>query len=268
VKKLAETPHTEREAELGPRELRRYERQLMLRNWGAQKQGRLKASTVFIAGAGGLGCAAGAYLAAAGAGRIRLCDSGKVEVSNLNRQFFYGERDVGRDKVMSAVRRILRINPHVSAVGLQERIDGDSVSGLVGNADIMVDCLDNFETRFVLNELSVKKSIPLIHAGVNALTGQLTFIHPPETPCLRCLFPHVPAGGPVPIIGAVAGVIGCLEALEAIKYLTGTGRLLKNRLLVWDGGPGDFEEIMLQRSEACPVCGLNAGEKGIRRVES
>jgi molybdopterin/thiamine biosynthesis adenylyltransferase len=252
---LGEPSRTGTEAALGPGELRRYDRQLMLRNWGARTQGMLKASTVFIAGAGGLGCAAGAYLAAAGVGRIRLCDSGKVEVSNLNRQFFYGERDAGHDKVRKAVRQIRRINPLVTAVGLLERIDGESVADLVGNADIMVDCLDNFETRYVLNELAVKKSIPLVHAGVNAMAGQLTFIHPPATPCLRCVFPDAPPAGPVPIIGAVAGVIGCMEALEAVKYLTGTGRLLKNRLLVWDGGPGDFEEVKLQRSEACPVCG-------------
>ncbi|KPJ84796.1 MAG: adenylyltransferase [Spirochaetes bacterium DG_61] len=244
---------------LTPEERERYDRQLILSGWGEEGQKKLKAATVFIAGAGGLGSAAGVYLAAAGVGCIRLCDSGKVELSNLNRQILYSDSDIGEEKVQSAIRTLRRINPHVRIVGLKLHIDSSTVANLVADSDIMVDCLDNFETRYVLNRHAVANSLPLVHAGVYGMAGQISFLHSPHTPCLRCIFPEPPSKGVFPVVGATAGVIGCLEAFEVLKYLTGLGGLLKNRLLIWEGDLARFEEVKIGRNLACPICAKKQG---------
>jgi molybdopterin/thiamine biosynthesis adenylyltransferase len=210
---------------------------------------------VFVAGAGGLGCASVAYLAAAGVGCIRLCDRGRVERSNLNRQFFYSDDDVGEVKVRIAAQRIRVINPQVQVVALNEQIEPESVSALVSDAHVIVDCLDNFATRYVINEFVIERSVPFVHAGVYGMAGQITFIHPPHTPCLRCIFPEAPGQELFPIIGATTGVIGSLEALETLKFLTRVGQLLMNRLLIFEGDLGSFEEVSVMRNPACPACG-------------
>jgi adenylyltransferase/sulfurtransferase len=241
-------------------EFARYRRQMNMPGWGEDAQGRLKAATVFIAGAGGLGCAVGTYLAAAGVGRIRICDDGAVERSNLNRQTLYTAGDVGRPKTEAASEALGRLNPHVEVVGLGRRLTEDSVAALVGDAEVAVDCLDNFASRLVLNAHAVKASLPFVHAGARGTSGQITFIRPPQTPCLRCVFP---ARGPeadeeLPVVGAAPGVMGALEALETLKFLTGTGKLLAGRLLVWDGAAATFDEVAVRKDPACVVCGAHA----------
>ena len=241
---------------LNERERERYGRQMLLPGWGEAAQEKLRKAVVFIAGAGGLGCPAALYLAAAGVGTLRICDCEDVELSNLNRQLLYSGEDVGGLKVTAAARSLARLNPHVEVVPLHARISDDSIAELAADAVLMIDCLDNFETRFVLNRFAVRRGLPLIHAGVTGLSGQITFIHPPETGCLACLVPEAPAAaGLFPILGATAGVLGTLQAMEALKYLAGSGTVLTNRLLFYDGERMDFQEVALERDPRCQVCG-------------
>ena len=240
---------------LSPRELERYHRQLILPGWGVEAQARLRAATVFIAGAGGLGSPVAQYLAAAGVGTLRICDAGRVELSNLNRQLLHADRDLKRLKVRSARRTVRRVNPYVRVVPLHAVIDERSVEALVSDAELILDCLDNFPTRQVLNAFAVRRSLPMIHAGVTGYCGQITFLHPPATACLACIVPASPPQAVFPILGATAGLLGCLEALEALKYLTGSGPLLVGRLLFCDGSAMQFQEVAIERDPRCPVCG-------------
>lgn len=235
--------------------MERYRRQLALPGWGEEGQERLSRATVFVAGLGGLGSPLAMYLAAAGVGTLRVCDSGAVELSNLNRQLLYAAPDVGRPKTRSAGRTLHRLNPQARIVPLAEPIDERSAAALVGEADLIVDCLDNFQTRLALNALAVARGLPLIHAGVSGFCGQITFLHPPATACLACLVPQAPPQETVPIVGPTAGLLGCLEALEALKFLTGAGPLLSGRLLFCDGAAMQFQEVAVERDPRCPVCG-------------
>lgn len=235
-------------------ELNRYNRQIILQGWGDDAQIRISESTVFIAGVGGLGSAVSFYLAAAGTGRLLLCDDGEVELSNLNRQIIHTNEGQGVKKVFSAAQRIEDLNPHVRSVALDRRIDEQSISELARDADIIVDCMDNFKTRYILNRFAVKEGIPLVHAGVYGMAGQLTFIESPSTPCLQCIFPEAPPSEVFPVVGATVGVVGSLEAMEVLKYLTGTGDLLKSRLLLFEGDIMKFEELPLEKNPSCPVC--------------
>ncbi len=210
---------------------------------------------MFIAGAGGLGSPVSIYLAAAGVGMLRICDFGEPELSNLNRQVLHTEEDIGKNKTLSAKETIAKINPQVKVENLSDKIEKGNISQLVGSAQIIVDCMDNFPARHILNEHAVKAGLPFIHAGVFGMSGQITFIHTPETPCLYCTLPGSPPPEVFPIVGATAGVIGTLEALEVLKYLTGKGNLLKNRMLFWDGELMNFHEITLQKDPRCPICG-------------
>lgn len=239
---------------LTPEEMERYRRQIAIPGWGEEGQKRLKQSTVFVAGAGGLGSPFLLYLSYAGVGSIRICDDGKLERSNLNRQILYGEDDLGTFKAAAAAKRLQNANPHLEVVPLTGRIDDDTVEDLVGDADLIVDCLDNFETRYVINRFSVRKGFPFIHAGVAGFSGQMLFVHPPETACLACVFPEVPESGMIPIAGATAGVMGSLEAVEAVRYLLGEEPAGKNRLLIWSGDDMVFDSIEIEKADACPVC--------------
>lgn len=236
-------------------ELKRYNRQIILDGWGDDAQLRIRNATAFIAGAGGLGSAVSLYLAAAGAGTLRICDHGEVELSNLNRQIMHTNESQGKKKVLSAAERIASLNPHVRTVALDEGIDDHSIADLAADSDIIVDCMDNFETRYVLNRFAVERGIPLVHAGIYGMAGQITFIESPATPCLQCIFPEAPPPEVFPVVGATVGVIGSLEALEALKCLTGMGTLLKSRLLLFEGDIMKFEELPLEKNPSCSVCG-------------
>ena len=235
-------------------EQNRYGRQILLDNWGAQGQHRLKTSTVFIAGAGGLGSPATIYLAVAGVGRIRICDMDSLEPTNLNRQILHDHTRVGLNKAVSARQTLELTNPHVEVTALTETIGADNVDRLVGDADIVVDCLDNFATRYVLNDSAMRLHIPLVYGSVWGMEGRLSFFQPPETPCLRCLFPEGPPKGVFPVVGVTPGVIGTLEAMEALKFLTGLGGNFKSKLLVWDGSAMTFKTLPIKRDPQCPVC--------------
>jgi molybdopterin/thiamine biosynthesis adenylyltransferase len=237
----------------------RYHRQMMIQNWGEAGQLKLKSASVFIAGAGGLGSPVSTYVAAAGVGEIRICDADCVELSNLNRQILHFDARIGELKAVSAGKTLRALNPAIRVITYSDRLSADTVDRLVGNADIVVDCLDNYDARFVLNTYCLRHHIPLVHGAVSGMWGQVTFLKPPEGPCLRCIFPQAPPAEPVPVVGAAPGLVGCIEALEVLKYLTGIGSLLKGRLLLVDGAEMSFESIVIERNPSCPDCGALKG---------
>jgi len=240
---------------LTPREQIRYQRQMLLPGWGEEGQQRLKKARVLVAGAGGLGSPAAIYLAVAGVGELVVVDHDGVDLSNLNRQILHREADVGRPKVASAWERLTSLNRDVDVQVFHETITVENVGRLVGDVQVIVDCLDNFPTRYLLNRVAIDRRIPLIHGAVWGLEGRLTFLEPGQTPCLRCLVPEAPPAETFPVVGATAGVIACLQATEVLKHLTGLGDVLRNRLLLYDGLTMEFQTLKVRRDPACPECG-------------
>jgi adenylyltransferase/sulfurtransferase len=234
-------------------ELKRYERQI--RVFGADGQERLKNAKVFVAGAGGLGSAISIYLAAAGIGRIRIVDHEKIELSNLNRQILHCDEDVGREKAASAEEKLKKINPDVSLEAISETIEENNVLELVDDFDLIVDAMDNFHTRYLLNRAAIVKNIPFFHGAINGLYGQATTIIPGKTACLRCIFPEPPPSMTFPVVGATCGVIGCIQVTEIVKYIVKMGSSLENRLLLWDGLNAKIDEIEIERNPSCEDCG-------------
>ncbi|MCQ1534680.1 HesA/MoeB/ThiF family protein [Methanosarcina sp. KYL-1] len=241
-------------------EREKYSRQILL--FGEEGQEKLKNARVFVAGAGGLGSPVSTYLAIAGIGKIILADFDSVDLSNLNRQFLHHEKDVGRSKVESAKEKLLSMNPGIDVEVIKEMLTESNAGSLVPECDLIVDALDNLETRHILNRLAVKRKIPLIHGAVTGYDGQVTTIIPGKTPCFYCIFPRISRKEIFPVLGATPGVIGAIQANEAIKFLTGQGKLLESRLLFWNGLSGSFSEITLAKLNNCPVCGGLKGESG------
>ncbi len=233
----------------------RYQRQLLITGWDSDTQERLKKSTVFVAGAGGLGSAVLYYLAVAGTGTIRLCDFDTVELSNLNRQILHFTEDIGSRKADSARGKLTRANPSITIDPLTERLTDDNAAGLIGNADLIIDCLDNNAARRIINAVSVDKGIPMVHGAVAGFQGQIALLEPPRTACLRCFLPDIDPAGKVPVAGATAGFIGSLQAMEALKHLTGIGETLSGKLLLFDGRAMQWDSISLAKNPRCPACG-------------
>lgn len=244
---------------LSERELERYRRQMMMEGWGEETQRKLKRSTVFIAGAGGLGSPVAIYLAVAGIGHLKICDFDAPDYTNLNRQILHDPSRIGTNKALSAQMTLRTINPDVEVIPVTDKIVAENVDDIVGDSAIVMDCMDNFETRFLLNEAALRKRIPLVHGAIWGIDGRLTFIQAPDTPCLRCLVPEAPPREVFPVLGATPGVIGTLQVIEAIKYLTGIGEPLRNELLVWEGGRTRFTRLRLRRDPQCPTCGAAGG---------
>ncbi len=240
--------------QLSQTELDRYKRQMMMEGWGEPVQKSLKGATVFVAGAGGLGSPVSIYLAVAGVGKLRICDFDAPEMSNLNRQILHDHTRVGVNKALSAQQTLARINPDVEVVPITTRIEADNVDELVGDARIILDCMDNYPTRFVLNDCAIRKGIPLVHGSIWGIEGRLTFIRVPATACLRCIVPEAPPKEVFPVIGATPGVIGTLQVMEAIKYLAGIGKNLEGKMLAWDGTDMSFRTFKTRRDPACPSC--------------
>ena len=240
---------------LSESELRRYSRQLHLDDGIKIDQERLKNSRVLIAGAGGLGSPVSMYLAAAGVGTLVICDNDEVELSNLNRQLLHGTAGIGRPKTDSAAERLRGINPEISIITFNTDIS-DSIEEAAANCDLIIDCLDNIATRYVINGYCMKHGVPLLHGGVRGLAGQVSMLMPPETACLRCIFPEdIGNKNPIPILGSTAGITGSIQATEAVKYLCTKKSSLKNRLLIFDGTEWEFTSIELSKNPACPACG-------------
>jgi adenylyltransferase/sulfurtransferase len=238
---------------LSERELERYKRQILL--FGEEGQENLKKAKIFVAGAGGLGSPISIYLAVAGVGTLTIVDKDVVELTNLNRQILHYDRDIGKKKTASAAEKLREINPDITVKVVETTIDETNVDNLVGSSDGIVDAMDNFPTRYLLNETAVKKKIPLFHGAIRGLYGQTTTIIPGVTPCLKCIFPKAPPKEVFPVVGVTPGFIGMIQATEVIKYLIHDGRLLTGRLLIWDGFESHAEEICIERDPKCPVCG-------------
>jgi len=238
---------------LSKEELERYNRQIMV--WSIEAQEKLKKSTVLVVGAGGLGSAVSLYLTAAGVGRLIIIDPQEVELSNLNRQVLHWTPDIGRQKVESAKEKLENLNPHVKVEAVAEKFTEKNAARLLGQADVAVDAADNWATRFTLNRACVKLGKPFVHAGVRGMYGQLTVVYPGKGPCLRCIIPRTPPEeAPLPVIGALPGIMGTIEALEALKLITGHGKPLIGKLLIFDGNRGETTILTVKRRTNCPVC--------------
>jgi len=250
---------------LSAEERERFARQLVLRGVGEAGQGRLKDGRVLVVGAGGLGSAACFYLAAAGVGTLGVVDFDRVTLSNLNRQILHTPADLGRPKTDSAARRLTDLNPALEVIQYPEQLTPERAAEMAAAYDLVVECSDTFETKFLVNGACVQTGTPLVWASVLAWEGQMSVVLPGRGPCYRCLFPPAfdPGGAPtareVGILGAVAGTMGALEAVEAVKVLLGVGNPLVGRLLVWDGWAGTFEEVSFAPQPGCPACGGGAG---------
>jgi molybdopterin/thiamine biosynthesis adenylyltransferase len=234
------------------RELERYRRQMML--FGEDGQELLKKAHIFIAGAGGLGSPVSIYLAVAGVGTITIVDMDVVEGTNLNRQILHYDRDIGRKKTESAEEKLQELNPDIIINAIDMKIDASNAKKLVGNADGIVDAMDNYPTRYLLNDVAIVKQIPFFHGGIRGFYGQATTIIPGSTPCLKCIFPKAPPREEFPVVGVTAGIIGAIQSNEVIKYIIGSGDLLTNRLFIWDGMQAHAEEICTERNPSCEAC--------------
>jgi adenylyltransferase/sulfurtransferase len=230
----------------------RYSRQIRL--FGEAGQERLKSTSVFIAGAGSLGSVLSIYMAAAGFGKIRIADCDSVESSNLNRQVLHWSDDVGRNKADSARETLQGINPQIEVEALVETINDESIDRLLQGCDLIMDAMDNFPTRHLLNKAALRHKIPLFHGAICGWLGQATTILPGRTACLRCVFPRPPPAATFPALGSTCGVIGSIQVTEAVKYVLGTGELLENRLLLWDGLSASMDEVAFERHPDCEDC--------------
>jgi adenylyltransferase/sulfurtransferase len=244
---------------LTPSEQERYDRQIMIGEIGQEGQEKLKRSRVVIAGTGGLGSPIAIYLTAAGIGMIRLIDHDQVALSNLNRQILHWEEDIGRKKVDSARTKLRNLNRAVEIEAIAETVTEGNVSKLVNGCDVIVDAMDNLPARYILNRCAIEKNIPFFHGAVNGFEGRVMTILPGKTACLRCMYRGPVPQEKFPVIGVAPAVIGVSQATEVIKYLLGIGRLLTNRLLIYDGLKVSFSEFTVNKNPDCDHCGSRAG---------
>jgi adenylyltransferase/sulfurtransferase len=254
--------HDEPSADLGHEEILRYSRHLMMPEVGMTGQRRLRAARVLCVGAGGLGAPAALYLAAAGVGRLGLVDHDSVELSNLQRQVLHGTGDVGRSKLDSARATLAELNPHVDVRCHETMLSAANAAAILADYDIVVDGSDNFATRYLVNDVCVQLGKPDVFGAVYRFEGQVAVFDTPRGgPCYRCLFPEPPPPAAVPscaeggVLGVLPGIIGSLQALEAIKLVIEQGEPLSGRLLLVDGLAPSFRTVRFQRQPRCPVCG-------------
>jgi adenylyltransferase/sulfurtransferase len=247
--------------QLAPEELLRYSRHLVLPEVGLEGQRRLKAARVLLVGAGGLGSPVALYLAAAGVGTLGLVEFDVVDVTNLQRQILHGTRDVGRPKVASARDRLADLNPHVEVVAHEERLTRDNALELVGRYDVVVDGTDNFATRYLVNDACVLTGRPNVYGSIHRFEGQASLLCTADGPCYRCLHPEPPPPGVVPscaeggVLGILPGLLGVIQATEAVKLVCGIGEPLAGRLLLVDALRMEFRTMRLRRDPRCPACG-------------
>ncbi len=248
-------------SELSASELTRYSRHLLLEEVGKNGQVRLKQSRALVIGMGGLGSPISLYLAAAGVGTIGIVDFDTVDLSNLQRQILHSTDNVGKKKTQSAQARLHEVNPEINVIVHEERISVENALPLIGDYDVVIDGTDNFQTRYLVNDACVLGKKPLVYGSIFRFEGQATVFAPPQGPCYRCLYPDPPEAGAVPncaeggVLGVLAGVIGSIQAAEAIKLLLGTGQTLMGRLLLYDALEANFETLNLKRNPNCPLCG-------------
>lgn len=246
-----------------PEQLERYSRHIILQQIGLEGQEKISDARVLIVGAGGLGSPAALYLAAAGVGTIGIVDGDVVDLSNLQRQIAHHTKDVGVAKVESAAEKMTAINPDVKVVTHRMLLCADNIREIIRQYDFVLDGTDNFPTKFLVNDACVMEKIPFSHGGILRFDGQTMTVLPAESACYRCAFRQPPPPDAVPtcsqagVLGAIAGMLGTIQAAEALKYVTGVGNLLTNSLLSFNALDMSFRKIPLRRQESCPVCGSN-----------
>lgn len=251
----------ERAASALTRGLRRYSRHLLIPEVGVEGQERLAASRVLCVGAGGLGSPVLAYLAAAGVGRIGIVDDDAVDESNLQRQTIFGTADIGKQKARVAAERVLELNPLIAADAIPLRLDASNARELIRLYDLVVDCTDRFETRYLINDACALENKPDVYGSIFRFDGQVSVFARGQGPCYRCLFPHAPPAGTVPtcaeggVLGVLAGIVGTWQASEALKLLLGIGDPLIGRLLLIDALGARVREFAIERDPQCPLCG-------------
>ncbi|MDQ3875714.1 MAG: molybdopterin-synthase adenylyltransferase MoeB [Actinomycetota bacterium] len=241
---------------------RRYSRHLLIPEVGEAGQLKLLDSRVLLVGAGGLGSPAGLYLAAAGVGKLGIVDDDEVDATNLQRQVVHSTARLGEPKALSAKRTLEELNPDVEVVPYLERLTSDNVDRILDDGwDVIIDGADNFPTRYLVNDASVWRGIPVVHGSIFRFEGQVTVFKPSDGPCYRCLFPEPPPPELAPscaeggVLGVLPGVVGSLQAAEALKLALGLGDPLVGRLLLYDALSAAFTEVVLRRDPNCPVCG-------------
>jgi molybdopterin/thiamine biosynthesis adenylyltransferase/rhodanese-related sulfurtransferase len=253
---------TEQPRSLDAAKRQRYSRHILIPEVGEEGQLKLLDARILLVGAGGLGSPASLYLAAAGVGRIGIVDDDRVDASNLQRQIAHSTETLGEWKADSAKRTIEALNPDVEVVTYRERLNSENVDRILSDGwDVIVDGADNFPTRYLVNDASVWHDIPVVHGSIYRFEGQVTVLKPHEGPCYRCLFPQPPPPELAPscaeggVLGVLPGIVGSLQASEALKLVLGIGESLAGRLLLFDALATDFSEVTLRRDPNCPVCG-------------
>ncbi|KAA0257164.1 HesA/MoeB/ThiF family protein [Deferribacter autotrophicus] len=245
------------------KDIERYSRHIILQEIGVEGQMKICNAKVLIIGAGGLGSPVALYLAAAGVGTIGIADMDNVDLSNLQRQVIHFTDDIGKPKVQSAAEKIKKLNPNVKVETYNEKITSENILDLVSKYDFVVDGTDNFASKFLINDACVFAKKPFSHGGILRFIGQSMTIIPGETACYRCVFKSPPPPGSVPtcasagILGAIAGMLGTIQAAEVLKYITGVGYLLTNRILYFDAKLMEFRNIEVKKNDKCPICGTN-----------
>jgi adenylyltransferase/sulfurtransferase len=252
---------TVKERSFTPEQMQRYSRHFMVPEVGEKGQAKLLEAKALLVGAGGLGCPTGLYLAAAGVGTIGIVDADYVDLSNLQRQILHGTSDVGRPKTQSAIETLSELNPGCKIVPYQTRLSSENVMEIIRDYDVIVNGCDNFPTRYLLNDACVFLKKPIVDGSIYRFEGQATVYMPGEGPCYRCLYPEPPPPGMVPscadagVLGVLPGMVGVIQATEAIKLIIGQGEPLVGRLLIYDALEMTFHTLKVRRDPACPVCG-------------
>jgi len=244
-------------------QLERYSRHIILQDVSIEGQEKILNGKVLLIGAGGLGAPAALYLAAAGVGTLGIVDGDVVDMSNLQRQVIHFTPDVGKPKVISAKEKIAQINPDVKVVTYQERVYANNIMDVIKDYDFVIDGTDNFPAKFLINDACVFAKKVFSHGGILRFDGQTLTSIPGETACYRCVFETPPPKDAVPtcsqagVLGAIAGMLGTIQAAEALKYLIGKGELITNRLLIFNALRMDFRNVKIKKNPNCPVCGEN-----------
>lgn len=252
----------------------RYDRHLRLESFGRTGQEKLLRSTVLLVGAGGLGSPVALYLAAAGVGHLVVVDDDRVELSNLQRQVLFKTPDIGKPKARIAAEALRAFNPDIEVSWHEERFSPGNAERLLKGVNAVIDGADNFPTRYLVNDAAYFAGVPVIHGSIHHFDGQVAVFHPPQTPCYRCLFPEPPPPHLAPscaeagVLGVLPGIIGTIQATEAIKLLTGLGDALTGRLLCWNALTPRQQILKLRKNEACPLCGADPTIRSLSWIES